>query len=151
MDHGRADGRQPSLQSEVEPAQPDRISGVVDAVEGVDARDPRPARGEPPIEAGALAVRMHELDPALADEPTHSHERTERQPIGRDVHESAAGIAEPSGIRALWSRHREVELVTRQTSGEVEDVRGPSAGIRGDEQLEHAQRLSHPASGGASA
>ena len=61
----------------------------MDTVEGVDGGHADPARGEPPVEAGTLAVRVDHLDLALADEPERRPERPGVEPVGSHLRDRA--------------------------------------------------------------
>src|SRR6185295_5535545 len=98
----------------------------------------RPARGEPPVEARALAVRVHDADPALADQPRHLAERERGEPVRRDLHHLRARGPKaleiwPAGGRA----HDDAELLLVQPAEEIRHMRGPAAELARDQQLEN--------------
>jgi len=144
MDEGVCEARQAALHCEVPPAQARRVPRVVEPVKGVDGGDAGRASREPAIEAGALAVGVNELDPALPRQPHDRSHRAEREPVGGHLHHVGAEPLEGLHVRAApGSGHGDGELGPRQPRDELMDMRRPAAEARRDQELEHAQRSGH--------
>src|SRR5204863_8255502 len=98
-----------------------------------------PARGEPPVEAGTLAVRVDHLDLALADEPERRLERPGVEPVGSHLRDREPERAKPvEEDSVVGRRHRDLELVAGEPARQVVHLPRSTAERARREQLEDA-------------
>ena len=131
--------REPALEREIELRQTRRVALVMDTVEGVDGGHADPARGEPPVEAGTLAVRVDNLDLALADEPERRPECPGVEPVGTHLRDREPERAKPvEEDSVVGRRHRDLELVAGEPARQVVHLPRATAERARREQLEDA-------------
>ena len=139
-DHARP-AREPPLERQVAGAPGHAVALEVQPVQRVHGGHAEGARDQPPIETGALAVRVDETHATLADQSHESRERGRVEAVRRELDRLDAALAEAIEQRAVArSRHDRSPAPRPQPAGDGEHVLRPAARLGGDEQLEDRPR-----------
>src|SRR5262245_52904701 len=149
IDYGVGEPRQCSLERKIEALTRTRVALVMNAVKRVDRRNAGQFRGQPPIEAGALAVGVNHIGPRVADEV---RDASECQREGAEGVDGYAGKLHACRlevrVQTLVPRTRDgdAELTGRQMPHELEDLSRAAAQRRAGQELQdanHARSFRH--------
>src|SRR5215470_13620192 len=150
IDHRVRDPRQRSLERQIEALTRTRVTLVMNAVKRVDRGHAGPFRGQPAIEAGALAMGVNDLGLCVAYEARDAPQRHREGAKGVDRHAGELDAGRPEVRReALVPRTRDgdPELVRGQMPHEIEDLPRAAAERGAGQELQdanHATLLSPP-------
>jgi len=112
----------------------------------VNSRHADQPRGQPTVEAGALAVRVNESGARIANDPLDSSERHRERPdaVDGDLDELDAERTEVRGEPLVpRARDRDAELIRRQMTNEIKDLARTAPRRRSGEELQDANHTSY--------
>ncbi len=139
--------RTPCSRSRPPPPDP-RVAGVVNAVEGMDGRHPRPPGGQPAVKAGPFAVGVDDCDVELTDQADGEQQVTQAQAARRELHD-----LEPEGLKAFEENpiarraDHDPELALGKVAHKVVDLLRAAAGGGRGQQLKDCNAAAHGSQG----